>query len=76
MVLYRSGRIIEPFVCGYVDAMAIVENNMFSTMQFLFLYTSSALKIMGVQRSNTAENRSLNAQDGVTPVTLNAMIFD
>ena len=35
-----------------------------------------ALKITGVQRSNTAENRSLNAQDGVTPVTLNGMIFD
>ena len=31
-----------------------------------------ALKITVVQRSNTAENRSLNAQDGVTPFTLNA----
>ena len=54
-----------------------------STLKHILLLASifltrvpAALKITGVQRSNNAENRSLNAQDGVTPVTLNTMIFD
>ena len=37
---YLSGRNINNVVCVHVDSIAVVEGNMFSTVQFLFLFTS------------------------------------
>ena len=72
-VLRQLNTLFESIIYLKVHQMKCTENIKLYFSSGNHVHILAALKIMGVQHSNTAEKRSLNAQDGVTLVTLNAM---